>query len=175
MLLVIIGSNIIRKLGWYTAAMITPIVLFTTGMIFFLMINFEVFTDFIGYITALNDPLILMVYAGMIQNIFSKSSKYTLFDSTKEMSYVPLGKEIKTKGKAAADVLGTKLGKSTSALLQSAIFIIFPNTDYISISASLMVIFCVICLIWMWTIRQLSYEYNKLTLKKHLNKQGVHK
>ena len=79
----------------------------------------------------------LAVLIGAIQNVFSKSSKYTFFDSTKEMAYVPLEDELKTKGKAAADMIGTKLGKSASAFVQSMIFIIIPTATYHSISTFL--------------------------------------
>ena len=36
----------------------------------------------------------LAVIVGALQNIFSKSAKYSLFDPCKEMAYIPLGKEV---------------------------------------------------------------------------------
>ena len=108
---------------------------------------------------AFTDPIMLAIVIGAIQNVLSKSSKYTLFDSTKEMSYVPLDEQLKTRGKAAADMIGTKLGKSTSALLQSMIFVIFPAATYSSISVYLMCIFTVVCIIWVWAVLQLNKEY----------------
>jgi AAA family ATP:ADP antiporter len=156
---VIIGSNLVQRLGWFSAAIITPFMVFVTGMLFFATSNFE---DFAGSIAAsmfLSDPTTIAIVIGAITQVLSKSSKYTLFDSTKEMTYVPLDDELKTKGKAAADVIGTKLGKSASALLQSLIFIIIPSATYQSISGYLMFIFTAICLVWIWAVRELDAEY----------------
>lgn len=163
---VILGSNLVRRLGWLSAAIITPIMLFVTGIGFFLVANFETVTYFAVSIFVFADPMTLALSMGALQNILSKSSKYTLFDSTKEMSYVPLDDDLKTKGKAAADMIGTKLGKSTSALLQAMIFIIIPAATYQSISIYLMIVFTFICLVWAWAVIELNKEYKSAVLKK---------
>jgi AAA family ATP:ADP antiporter len=162
LIFVIIGSNIVRKIGWLTAAMITPIMVLLTGIIFFTVSTYELLGAIITSII-LVDPIMFVVAIGAIQNVLSKSSKYTLFDSTKEMSYVPLDSELKTKGKAAADMIGTKLGKSLSALLQSLIFVIVPTATYQSISVYLMIIFTAVCIVWIWAVKELNKEYSKLT------------
>jgi AAA family ATP:ADP antiporter len=163
---VLVGSNLVRKLGWFSAAIITPIMLFITGITFFSAANFASVAHFIVGVFAVADPVTLALSVGAMQNILSKSSKYTLFDSTKEMSYVPLDDDLKTKGKAAADMIGTKLGKSTSALLQAMIFIIMPAATYRSISVYLMVVFSIICLIWVWAVIALNKEYKSAVLKR---------
>ena len=117
-------------------------------MVFRMMVSFS-----------FSDPIMLAIIMGAIQNVLSKSSKYTLFDSTKEMSYVPLDEELKTKGKAAADMIGVKLGKSSSAFLQAMIFVVFPASTYTSISPFLMCVFVVICVIWVWAVIELNKEY----------------
>jgi AAA family ATP:ADP antiporter len=169
-LFVILGSNIVRKFGWFSAAIITPIMVLSTGLGFFIISNFDTVGTFMMISFGLTDPIMLAIIVGAIQNVLSKSSKYTLFDSTKEMSYVPLDPELKTKGKAAADVIGTKLGKSASAFLQSMIFMIIPAATYKSISEYLMVVFTAICLIWIWAVIQLSKEYNAAVLAKNNEK-----
>lgn len=54
-------------------------------------------------------PLYAAVLVGAAQNIFSKSSKYSLFDPCKEMAYIPLDSETKVGGKGAR---GSQLGNA---------------------------------------------------------------
>ena len=68
--------------------------------------------------------LLVAVYVGLVQNVLSKATKYAIFDPTKEMTYIPLDKDSKTKGKAAIDVLGARLGKSGGALVQQVLVVV---------------------------------------------------
>ena len=87
-MMLFVGGNAMRK-SWGFAAILTPIVLLVTGTAFF---AFVIFRDSLSnYITALGTtPLWLAVIFGAVQNIMSKSSKYSLFDPTKETAYIPL-------------------------------------------------------------------------------------
>lgn len=163
-LFAIVCSNVVRYIGWMAAAIITPIMMFVSGMFFFGISNFYIIFEMIG--VGIANPVTLAVSIGAIQNILTKSAKYTLFDSTKEMSYVPLNDELKTKGKAAVDVIGIKLGKSISAFIQLLIFTLVPTATYASISIYLMGLFGVICIIWIWAVIALGKEYNLAVAKK---------
>mmetsp|Transcript_8429 Transcript_8429/g.20274 ORF Transcript_8429/g.20274 Transcript_8429/m.20274 type:complete len:105 (+) Transcript_8429:1619-1933(+) len=77
-----------------------------TGLSFFAL---NYFSDVFAPISAAlgTTPLMMAVVVGAAQNILSKSSKYSLFDPCKEMAYIPLDKESKTKGKAAIDIVSS--------------------------------------------------------------------
>lgn len=117
LIMMLLGRSIFAKFGWRFAALVTPTMIGVTGLSFFAL---NIFSDFFAPITAAlgTTPLMMAVVVGAIQNILSKSSKYSLFDPCKEMAYIPLDKESKTKGKAAIDVVGNPLGKSGGALIQ---------------------------------------------------------
>ena len=164
-LFTVIGSNVVRYVGWLSAAIATPLMVLITGLSFFVISNFDVATAMMASYFVFSDPLMIALIAGAVQNVLSKSTKYTLFDATKEMAYVPLDPEIKTKGKAAADLIGTKFGKSSSAFLQSMIFSLFPTLTYASLSSALMIVFLLLSIVWIWCVRELGVEYNKLLIK----------
>lgn len=115
--MMLVGRWIFKRFGWGVAAAITPTVILITGIIFFALVlsgnTFSVPLAAVGL-----TPLLAAVYVGAAQNIFSKASKYSLFDPCKEMAYIPLDDETKVKGKAAIDVVCNPLGKSGGALIQ---------------------------------------------------------
>ncbi len=91
-----------------------------TGLAFYALTIFAPFFEPIAHSLG-TTPLMLAVLVGAAQNILSKSSKYSLFDPCKEMAYIPLDQDSKTKGKAAVDVVGNPLGKSGGALIQQVL------------------------------------------------------
>lgn len=155
-----IGGYIIRTSGWGIAAAITPVVLLLTGVGFFTFVIFR--ENLTGYIAALGTtPLFLAVTIGMIQNIMSKSSKYSLFDPTKEMAYIPLDQESKVKGKAAIDVVGARLGKSGGSLIQQGLLVAFGTisaiTPYVAVATIAVIIG------WIFAVQALNKQFVSLT------------
>lgn len=156
----IIGSNILRHVSWKSAAMITPIMILVTGTVFFTLI---LFSDDIIANHLMNwfsiTPLAMAVAAGTIQNVLSKATKYSLFDSTKEMSYIPLDDELKSKGKAAVDVIGGRFGKSGGGVLQSSFFILFPTFTFADAIPYFGVVFFAILIVWLHSVNALNIRY----------------
>ena len=71
--------------------------------------------------------LVLTVFFGSLQEVFSRALKYTIFDDTKEMAYIPLSAEQKLKGKSIIDGIGSRLGKSGSSLTMQILLIFFTT------------------------------------------------
>ena len=156
-MMLFVTGNVIRIFGWGFAALITPVVLFVTGAIFFGVLIFK--EGFLPMLTELGaTPLLAAVFIGTIQNVLSKSSKYALFDPTKEMTYIPLDQESKVKGKAAVDVVAARFGKAGGSLMQQGLFTIGPLavvTPYIA-----GILFVIISL-WIVATSLLSKEFRQ--------------
>lgn len=158
-----VGGWIIRKKGWGFAAMATPTVLLITGAGFF---AFVIFRDSLGGVIAAlgSTPLMLAVIFGMAQNILSKSTKYSLFDPTKEMAYIPLDQESKVKGKAAIDVVGARLGKSGGSFIQQGLLGVFGTIAAITPYVAGAMVLCIVA--WMYAVRSLNKQFIALTGEK---------
>lgn len=162
-MMLFVGGNVIRRFGWGVGALITPVVLLITGVGFF---SFVIFRDSLtAFISMMGTtPLLLAVIFGTAQNIMSKSSKYSLFDPTKEMAYIPLDQEAKVKGKAAIDVVGARLGKSGGSLVQQGLIVAFGSLA--AITPYVAGILFLIIFAWIYSAKSLSKQFAQLTAEK---------
>jgi len=167
LMMLFVGGNVIRRFGWGVGALVTPVVLLVTGVGFF---SFVIFRDSLtGFISMLGTtPLMLAVIFGMAQNIMSKSTKYSLFDPTKEMAYIPLDQESKVKGKAAIDVVGARLGKSGGSLIQQVLIVSFGSLS--AVTPIIGAILFVIIGAWILAARSLNKRFLELTAQKEAEK-----
>ena len=144
-LIIFFGVHVIRLLGWRVGALVTPVTMALVGIPFFACV-----------LMGLDSPALLgtAVAAGTMQSLLSKTAKYALFDPTTQMAYIPLDEESKVKGKAAIDVLGSRLGKSGSSLLQQLLVVAFG--DIITAAPAVMVLFYGLLMGWISAANRLS-------------------
>ncbi len=161
-LFMIAGSNILRKVSWRAAAMITPLMMLITGGIFFTFIFFD--NAIAMYLTGIltSGPLAISVMIGATQQVLAKSTKYSLFDATKNMAYIPLDKDLRTKGQAAVEVVGGRCGKSGGGFIQSTFFMLLPAYTFVEATPYFAGVFFVILMLWLYAVNGLSREYNNL-------------
>ncbi|MCF8462659.1 MAG: NTP/NDP exchange transporter, partial [Rickettsiaceae bacterium] len=159
MLFMILGNNIIRLTSWRFAASLTPLMILITGIAFFAFILYGkvIISNFAAL--AFINPIAIAVSIGLWQNVLSKSTKYSLFDPTKEMAYIPLDPELKSKGKVAVDVIGGRLGKSGGAVIP---VILFTCGFTFAEATPYLAVICIATLgLWLLVVQALSKEYTK--------------
>ena len=163
---IFISGNVIRSFGWTTSALIAPVITLITSVLFFacLLIPKE---SLLHVASALGtNPLVLTVFFGSLQNSLFRGTKYSLTDATKELAFVPLSQECKSKGKAAIDGVGSRLGKSGGALVYQVLLMFFGTimgTTPIVAGILLLAIGA-----WILSVRALGKQFNQVTAEKQL-------
>jgi AAA family ATP:ADP antiporter len=158
------SANILRKFPWTFAAAITPIIMTITGLLFFAFTLFNKSTLLATCAGHLGmTPLYISTFFGTAQNCLARAFKYTFFDVTKEIAFIPLTRESKLKGKAAIDGIGSRVGKSGGSLIHQSLLMIFGtvsmSTPYIGL-----ILFAVLAS-WIIAIRVLGKEFQEVTLR----------
>lgn len=158
---VFVTGNIIRRFSWTTSAVIPAVLALITGVGFFAFVLFQNFgvEAVLGF-----TPMALALLLGSLHNIFTRASKYTFFDATKEIAFIPLSNESKLKGKAAIDGVGSRLGKSGGALIHQGLLLcvgtISASTPYVA------VLFLGVLLVWILAVFALGKQFDRLVGSK---------
>jgi AAA family ATP:ADP antiporter len=159
-----LSGNMLRKFKWTIPALFTPVIVLITGVLFFATFVFQnnlplAITSFLGM-----SPLMMNVFFGSMQNTMARASKYTVFDATKEITFIPLDKETKTKGKAAIDGIGSRLGKSGGAVIYQGLLLLCSTLS--QAAPYVAIIFLVVVTVWIIAVRVLGNQFEVLTKQK---------
>ena len=144
-------NSLIRRSSWTLCALIPTVIVGVTGAIFFSYLLYNHGNASL--------PLMLAVTLGSFQNCLSRASKYTFFDATKEIAFIPLDTQAKLNGKAAIDGVGSRLGKSGGSIIHQSLLIFFSSigatTPYIAM------IFIAIVACWGFAVVALGKQFEK--------------
>lgn len=150
-------AQFISRYGWTRTALVTPITMLVTSAGFF---GFLFFKDNASIALTGLSPLAIAVFFGSAQNCLSKAAKYSFFDTTKEMAFIPLSHECKLKGKAAIDGVGSRLGKSGGSLIHQGLLMFLGS---LAVSAPYVAAFLLAVIVfWFAACRALGYQFNAL-------------
>ncbi len=157
LLALVISGKVIQNFGWYSAALITPALLAITSLLFFLCIFFD--QGFLGdvVISLFTSPFIhIVVLIGAVQHCLVRASKYTVFDATKEMAFIPLDRQSQRMGKAVIDGIGARIGKSGGSFVFQ--FLLYFLGSLSATVPYIAVLTGVILVAWFFAIGQLHKE-----------------
>lgn len=155
-----VTGNVLRRTTWTFSAMISPFILLATGVGFFSFLLFK--NTWLASVAAMlsTSTLGMSAFFGSLQNCFARASKYTFFDATKEMAFVPLSSESKQKGKAAIDGVGSRLGKSGGSMIHQGLLVCFGT---VSLSAPFVGIILLVTIgSWMLAVKALGRQFQEL-------------
>jgi len=153
----VVSGNAIRKCGWTFTAIITPAILMVTSIGFFSIFFLKTPPEALlfGF-----SPLMMMVFMGTSQNIAARAAKYSVFDATKEMAFVPLSSESKINGKAAIDGVCSRLGKTGGSIIHQ---VLLASVATFSNSAPYVAaIILVTIAIWLVAVKIVGTEFTTL-------------
>ncbi len=130
----------LRRFGWTTTALITPMIALATGIVFFIaMIGSEKQLFFVALPT--------ITFLGSLHICLSCAGKYTLFEPTKEMAFIPLSATEKLQGKAAIDGVGARVGKTGSSIIFQTLLMFLPTisacSPYVGVLLLVVLVTCI--------------------------------
>lgn len=158
-----VSGNAIRLFGWTFTAMLTPAILLFTSIAFFGFFFLKSYVPDPSVFLMGFTPLAMVVFMGTSQNIMCRAAKYSVFDATKEMAFVPLSAECKLKGKAAIDGVCSRLGKTGGSVIHQALLLSLASFTH---SAPYVAGFLLaIIVVWMIAVRIVGKGFNALTIE----------
>lgn len=152
--------RLIGRFGWTQTALITPVSMLLTSVGFFAFMLFRHDLSEVVISTIGTTPLSIAVFFGAAQICLSRACKFSVFDSTKEMAFIPLPHELKVKGKAAIDGVGSRLGKSGGSLVHQGLLMVFATVSGSApyVAAVLMAVIVA----WVFAARSLGKQFATL-------------
>ncbi len=157
----LLSGNVIRFYGWTTTALLTPVLWLLTSVGFLgclLGTQYGWFSDYM--LGLLGVPLgTLALFCGSAQICLGRAAKYTVFDESKEIAFIPLSQAEQRRGKAVVDGIASRLGKSGGSFMIQALLVSY-GTLALTIPA-ISVIFVLMIALWILAVLRLGRMASK--------------
>lgn len=151
----IISRMLLRKLGWFYVAIATPIITIFSIHVVLLIPSIQQFSTLMA-----GSQSMLWLLAILLQITYAV--KYSFFDPTKEMAYIPLPESERTYGKTVADGLGSRVGNVGSGFIQTIAIVITSGIEFSEIATALLFMCSLVSLSWALAMRGLNRSYHSL-------------
>ena len=160
-LAIAVTGYLIQKAGWLVSALVTPAIIVITSIFFFPLVLLDLpqlnTLISIGSVEAL---LAITLFIGSTQNCLTRASKYTLFDATKELSFIPLSIKQQRQAKAIIDGIGSRIGKSGGAVFFQILSLFFTSVS--SALPYIIIVVIIMLSLWVYAIFGLDKEMKKI-------------
>ena len=159
-MLTFLCSYILRKFKWKQAALVTPIVLVSLGVVFFSLMLYLNY----GKGNIVDNTLLanIAMWVGISVDSFTKGTKYCLFDTTRGIAYRPLSPQEQAQGQGAVEIIGGRFGKGLGATITMMFTsILFPGSKILSHIGSFFILFLIILIIWIFSCNKLGNLYEE--------------
>lgn len=159
-------NSLLRKCKWRTCALITPVIFLAFGSV---LIGTTMYVKHSGpnAVAFGINILSISVFLGLGLIAASKGLKYSMFDSTKNMAYIPLDPEIKVRGQAAVESVGGSFGKAGSALIQQMLLAFAgAGSSIIGLIGIIGPIAIFVIIAWICAVFGLSKKYERLLAQR---------
>lgn len=156
MLFALIGKFLLRRFGWYFMLKTLP----CTLLMLFLVLMISHTNAILSYY-----PLVMLHLSTGIYAL-SKSMKYTFFDTTKEMAYIPTDDALKFYGKVSADTLASSAGKFIGNIFPLIFFTSYRERNFDStVTLCLTFILVLLGCYWLFVAKRLNLSYHQTLAK----------
>lgn len=153
-----LSKSVIEKLGWTAGAIITPISCGVLGSLFYALMVGSEFMWLPEFMQANIVPLAVGV--GSVSVVLSRGAKYSFFDPTKEMAFIPLDKRVSMHGKAIVDGMSSKFGKSFGGWFISSSTMLL-GVDLDGLCSMLAILVVVLSVFWLVAVLRLGVLYQR--------------
>jgi len=147
----LIGRYLLQKWGWYGVLQTLPYTMLISSL------------GLMGVYGATLSPksVWITLYLSTGMYVMAKSMKYTFFDVTKEMAYIPADEHLKFYGKLSADTLANSVGKVIGNVFPFLFFAIYWRRSFDGLAAlclSLLLVLLSSCWIYIAARLRVSYQ-----------------
>lgn len=123
-----ICTPLLRKFGWKVTKLVCIALLFFSALPFLLLdLALLESTIPLALSSLFQSPLWVAAALGSVHVVVSRSTKYTLGATTKELAFIPLSSEEKLRGKGVIDGIISRIGKVGGSVTYQFLLLFLPS------------------------------------------------